>query len=97
MGDCSVAVMVFAIYFAPQCSVAICCDLLVICVARRFAYECLHQRSTTALRFFSALAASSADEAALLQQNGCSDALSPPDLHECDRAGQADEQAGMTS
>ena len=80
------AVMIFAIYFAPRCSVAICCDLLVICVARRFAYECLHQRSTTALRFFSALAASSADEAALLQQNGCSDVLSPTDLHECDRA-----------
>jgi hypothetical protein len=86
MGDCSVAVMIFAIYFAPQCSVAICCDLLVICVARRFAYECLHQRPQYCTGFLSALAASSADEAALLQQNGCSDSLSPPDLHECDRA-----------
>ena len=37
-------------------------------------------------RFLSALAARSADEALLLQQDGCSDVLSPPDLHECDRA-----------
>jgi hypothetical protein len=39
-----------------------------------------------ALRFWSALAARSADEAVFLQQHGCSDALSPPDLHECDHA-----------
>ena len=49
-------------------------------------------------RFLSALAARSADEAVLLQQNGCWD-LSPPDLHECDRRRgdvSTKPRAGMT-
>ena len=81
IGDCSVAVMILAIY----CSLVLR-QFLAINVAAILAYECLHRQPTRSPRFLSALAARSADEALLLQQNGCSDVLSPPDLHECDRA-----------
>ena len=66
IGDCSVAVMIFAIYFTLLCSVTV---NFLRSMSRRFSrMSAFTSGHKVALRFWSALAARSADEAALLQQ-----------------------------
>ena len=66
IGDCSVAVMTFAIYFTLLCSVTV---NFLRSMSRRFSrMSAFTSGHKVALRFWSALAARSADEAALLQQ-----------------------------